>query len=367
VTKVTVVGGGNTAFGFAAALTLRDVEVALLEAPEFAASVEPVIQQGGIHIRGVAGEGFATIDMVTTDAGEAVAGASIVLVCVPAYGHQRMADLIVPYLSPDQIVVLTPGNCGGALEFAQLIQKKGTGQSSIVAEASSCLFACKKDGPGGVWIRGIKHGLPVAAFPGKHTQHVVRALRTLFPHFEPARHVLETSLSNINHIFHPPGALLNLGLVELAQQDWRFFSEGLSPAVCRVMEAVDQERVQIVAALGLEPTSTLEWMLTFYGGQGLKGRTLFEAASTSPIHGAAKGPRSLDHRYFTEDIPFGLVPIASIGRELGIGTGAIDTVVDLASLVSARDWWAEGRTAEKMGLTGMTAQQMIRYVTEGTV
>ncbi len=363
--KLAVVGGGNTAFGFAAALKLRGLEVALLEAPEFAASVEPVNQQGGIKICGVAGEGFAEIDTVTTDAKEAVVGASIVLICVPAYGHRRMAELLVPHLTSGQIVVLTPGNCGGALAFAQMVQKKGTGQAPIVAEASSCLFACKKDGPAGVWIRGIKQGLPVAAFPAKHTGQVVRALKEVFPQFEPARHVLETSLSNVNHIVHPPGTLLNLGLVELSRQDWAFFTQGLSPAVCRIMEAIDRERVEIVRALGLEPTTTLEWMLRFYGGQGMKGNTLFEAASTSPIHGAAKGPRNIDHRYISEDIPFGLVPIASIGRELGIRTGAIDTVVGLASLVSGRDWWTDGRTADKMGLAGMSASQMVEYVTEG--
>lgn len=363
--KVTVAGGGNAAFGMAAALKLRGFDVALLEAPEFAASIEPVIAQGGIKIRGVMGEGFAEIDTVTTDAREALANASIVFVCVPAYAHQRIAELMSAYLTSEQIVLLMPGNGGGALEFVRLTRESATGERPAVAEASSFLFACKKEGPDGVWVRGLKQGLPVAAFPGKETERVVEALKETFSEFGTARHVLETSLTNMNHIVHPPAMLLNTGRVELAKEDWSFFLEGMSPAVCRAMEVIDRERLEIIAKLDLPPITMLEWMLKFYGHQGMKGNSLYEALSTTPVHGASKAPHSIDHRYITEDIAFGLVPIASVGQELGVETPAINTLISLASLVSDRDWWTEGRTADKMGLTGMSASQMIEYVMEG--
>ncbi|MGQ9585993.1 MAG: NAD/NADP octopine/nopaline dehydrogenase family protein [Anaerolineae bacterium] len=364
--KTTVVGGGNTAFGLSASLKLRGFEVALLEAPEFETSIQPVIEQGGIRIRGVVGEGLAEIDMVTTEAKKALDGAAIVFVCVPAYGHQRMAELIIPHLVGGQVVLLMPGNCGGALEFAQLVKKSGTGQRPMVAEAASCLFACRKDGPAGVWVRGLKQGMPVAAFPARDTKQVVGVLKETFSQFEEAAHVLETSLNNSNHMLHPPGVLFNLGLVQLAKEDWGFFYQGLSPGVCQVMEAMDRERLEILGRLDLPKVTLLDWLLRFYGHQGMKGDTVFEAVSTSPVHGPSKGPRSIEHRYITEDVPFGLVPIASIGRELGVKTLAMDSVITLASIVSGRDWWAEGRTADKMGLAGMSARQMIQYVTEGT-
>lgn len=363
--KAAVVGGGNTAFGLTATLALRGFEVALFEAPEFAASIEPVIEQGGIKIRGVAGEGLAQLDTVTTDAAQALADAQIAFVCVPAYGHERMAELMAPHLVDDQIVLLMPGNCGGALEFAQLVTRRGKGQRPLVAEAASCLFACRKDGPAGVWVRGLKQSMPVAAFPARNTERVVRSLRELFPQFEAARHVLETGLNNSNHMLHPPGVLLNLGLVELSKEDWGFFFEGLSPAVCRMMEAMDRERVEILTQLDLPSITLLDWLLKFYGHQGMAGATVYEAVSTSPVHGPSKGPRSVEHRYITEDVPFGLVPMASIGRELGVATPAIEALVGIASVVSDTDWWSEGRTADKMGLKGLSARQMIEYVMEG--
>jgi opine dehydrogenase len=366
VAKYAVVGGGNTAFGLAATLKIRGFEVALLEAPEFAASIKPVQALGGIKLRGVVGEGLAQIDLVTTDPAAALAGASVVFVAVPAYGHQRMAELILPELTRDQVLVLTPGNAGGALAFAQLLLELPADKRPFLAEASSCLFACKKDGPDGVWVRGLKQGLPVAALPATETRTVLDALNVPFPEFGPARDVLETSLTNVNHVVHPPGILLNLGRVELGKNDWLFYADGLSPAVCRVMEAVDKERVEVVTRLGLPPKPMLAWLLQFYGHQGMKGDTLYEAFNNTPVHGPSKGPRSVAHRYITEDVPYGLVPIASIGHELGVRTPTIDTLIALAGLVSGKDWWRDGRTVDQMGLAGMSAEQMSRYVARGS-
>jgi len=349
----------------AAALKLRGFEVALLEHPDSVGNIEPVMARGGIKIRGILGEGLAEIDTVTTDAQEGLANASLVFVCVNASEQQRTAELMSPYLTDEQIVLLMPGNGGGALAFVQMIKESETDQRPVVAEASSFLLAGKKDGPDGVWVRGLKTGLPVAAFPGKETKRVVEALKETFSEFKAARHVLETSLTAVNHVIHPPGMLLNVGRLELAKEDWFFYSEGLSPAVCRTMEAIDRERVEIVTKLDLPPITMLEWLLQFYGQQGMKGDNLFEALNKSPVHGPSKAPRSIDQRYITDDIPFGLVPMASIGRELGVETPAIDTLIALASIVSDRDWWAEGRTADKMGLAGMSASQMIEYVMEG--
>jgi opine dehydrogenase len=50
---------------------------------------------------------------------------------------------------------------------------------------------------------------------------------------------------------------------------------------------------------------------------------------------------------------------------LGINTPALDTLIALAGLVHGKDWWAEGRTAAKMGLAGKSAKQMVDYVREG--
>ena len=58
----------------------------------------------------------------------------------------------------------------------------------------------------------------------------------------------------------------------------------------------------------------------------------------------------------------GLVPLASVGHSLGIPTPMMDSFVNIASAVCGRDFWKEGRTAEKLGLAGKTADEIRQMV-----
>ncbi|MBW1838907.1 MAG: NAD/NADP octopine/nopaline dehydrogenase family protein, partial [Deltaproteobacteria bacterium] len=64
-----------------------------------------------------------------------------------------------------------------------------------------------------------------------------------------------------------------------------------------------------------------------------------------------KSPTTLNSRYLWEDIPTGLVPISSFGNTLGVGTDAIDYLIDDGCNILKRDFWEEGRTLEKLGLS----------------
>ena len=95
------------------------------------------------------------------------------------------------------------------------------------------------------------------------------------------------------------------------------------------------------------------------------GETTYELNRASWVHRDIRAPKELRSRYLTEDVPFGLVPIASIARELGIATPTIDLVIDLASLLVDEDLRAAGRTAASLGLAGRTADEMVEFVETG--
>ncbi len=78
-----------------------------------------------------------------------------------------------------------------------------------------------------------------------------------------------------------------------------------------------------------------------------------------------KSPPSLDHRYIREDIGYGLVPMAEIGKLLGIKTPVMDALITLASTALGVDFRVEGLTLEKMGLAGATREQTLRYLENG--
>ena len=89
---LTVLGGGNTAFSVAADLTLAGASVTLGELPSFGQAVEPILTSREIELDGVAHRGIAKLHHVTTDLAEALAGNELVLLIIPAYGHQTFAE-----------------------------------------------------------------------------------------------------------------------------------------------------------------------------------------------------------------------------------------------------------------------------------
>ncbi|NLX63052.1 MAG: opine dehydrogenase, partial [Tissierellia bacterium] len=77
-------------------------------------------------------------------------------------------------------------------------------------------------------------------------------LKDVYPSLNPAKNVLQTTLQNGNPIIHPPITLLNAGLVERTGGNFYFYEEGVTPAVGRLIEGLDKERIAIGKKLGLE-------------------------------------------------------------------------------------------------------------------
>ena len=57
--------------------------------------------------------------------------------------------------------------------------------------------------------------------------------------------------------------------------------------------------------------------------------------------------------------------MAYLGKMLGVATPTINALIDLASLISEKNYWEEGWTLEKMGISGMTNTRLMEYVEEG--
>ena len=53
-------------------------------------------------------------------------------------------------------------------------------------------------------------------------------------------------------------------------------------------------------------------------------------------------PETLDHRYITEDVPYGLIPISELGRKLGVTTPLIDSFIEIASMIIQKDFRKTG-------------------------
>ncbi len=197
--------------------------------------------------------------------------------------------------------------------------------------------------------------VPVAALPSTETGRVIHALKDAFPQFVPADNVLQTSFDNIGAIFHPAPTILNSGRIESTAGDFEYYHEGITPAVAKVIEQMDYERMAVAEALGVEAISAHAWLDAAYGATGA---TLYDAIQNNIGYKGIKAPENLQHRYIFEDVPASLVPISSIGDMLGVQTGMIKSIISLGSGIHGVDYWATGRNVKRLGIAGMTVRQI---------
>jgi opine dehydrogenase len=359
-----ILGAGHGGTAMAAHLGLMGFPVRLFNrSPE---RITPIQLAGSIEL--VAPDlvdlpqGYAPVQVATTDPEEAIVGADILMVCTPATGHRYMAQRCAPLLTDGQIIVLNPGRTGGALEFTHVLREDGVRADVIVAEAQTFIYAARMLNPAQVRIFRVKNSIPVAALPAYRTPEVVRRLRVAFPQFVPGDNVMKTSMDNIGAIFHPAVTVLNSARIESTHGDFEYYLEGITPSVARVLERMDAERVAVGEAMGFQCLTARQWLYMAYDAAG---RTLYDAINANPGYAGIRAPRTLDTRYLSEDVPMSLVPISSLGELLGVPTPTIDHVIGLACVLHGVDYRAEGRTAERLGLAGMSVKEIRHYVLEG--
>src|SRR5437016_5097098 len=146
-----------------------------------------------------------------------------------------------------------PGTLG-SLEFARVVREQRGPElfagpdGLVIAETDTAPYVCRKTGPASAHIWGVVSGLGVGAFPATRTVHVCGQLEGLFTGIRPYPNVLACGLSAMNPVVHPAGVLLNAGRIEHSRGDFYFYDEGVTPAVCHLIYAVDRERRAVGAA-----------------------------------------------------------------------------------------------------------------------
>jgi opine dehydrogenase len=364
IKTIAVLGAGHGGCAAAADLTRRGFEVRLQARSE--ERLAPLRARGGLEVEGIH-EGFVPLRHLTTSVAAAVEGADLVMLIVPSVAHAPYARELAKVLRPGQPIFLNPGHTGGSLHFVHELRGAGFQGEIRTAETVTLTYISRTQGPATVAIYSYTRNLKLAALPGRHADAMFALLKPVFPEIALASSVLETGMANINAVFHPPGMLLNAGWIEDTQGDFLFYREGITPAVGAVAEAVDTERMAIAQALGIPTVPFLE---TFYQAglttaEGRASGSISLACRVSGPNAKVKSPSSLENRYIHEDVGYGLVPMTVLGRLAGVPTPTMDALIRLASEAVHVPFAEEGLTLDRLGLTGVKAEDLLRYVVEG--
>ena len=362
IRTVAILGAGAGGCAAAADLSRRRFAVRLYSRSE--ATLRPLRERGGVAYTGVLGEGFAAIPCITNDIGEAMRGADLVMIMAPMMAHAPLAAAVAPHLTPDQVLFTAPGHT--ALHVPHVLRQNGIRQP-VTCETSTLPYPCRIVAPATVRIALEVRRLVFAAFPSKKTEGLQARVAEVYPAVWPAGNVLETVFLYMNAIHHPPAVLCNVGRIEWTGGDYCHYSEGITPSVGRLIDRLDVERRAIAAALRVRTEPFVEYFhrMGYTTEAAREAGTAYEAFHQSEPDRWIKAPPSLSHRYFDEDVPYGLVPLAHLARLAGIATPTMDALIALASAVKGVDYMRGGLTLERMGLAGVSRDDLDRLLTEG--
>lgn len=359
--NVTILGCGNGGRSAACEIALGGHRVTLYEMPEFADTVEKIRETRVIKSVGVI-EGTAVIHKVTCDIAEAVEDSEVIIIIVPTMYQLGYARLLAPHLRDGHNVVLMPGSLG-SLEFVEELRRLGIEKDITVSDFAALPYATRIISPDTVRIFGRRAVLSIGVFPAVKAERVMPVMEDVYPGIVEMRDVFEAGLSNPNPTLHCLGVLLNAGRIEYSHGEFYYYEEGLTPGVCKAVESMDQERVNIGSALSLELLSLKDtYPVMKYGP---KGDSFWQVIrGVQPLMGV-KGPSELDNRYITEDVPIGLVCYSQLGRQLGVDVKLMESVIHVAGAMLDRDFYENGRTLARCGISNMGSEALIEYVRTG--
>jgi opine dehydrogenase len=245
----------------------------------------------------------------------------------------------------------------GSLEFKNWTRLGLRSRDIIVAETSTLPYAVRTVEPGRIRVfLKVKGGLFVAAVPSRDTPQVLERMQGIYPALVTAKNILQTSLQNGNPAIHPAVTLLNAALIERTRGHFRFYEEGVTAAVGRLIKAIDRERIAVGRELNVDvvPEPDVGYV------QGYMAERSYDVGyAEAPGFQGIKAQSSLDHRYFREDVGFGLVFWRSLAEQINVETPTISAVIRLTSVLTGEDYLAQGRrTMESLGLSQYTTEEL---------
>jgi opine dehydrogenase len=362
INKVALLGAGNGGCAAAVDLTLRGLDVRLYGRSP--GTVEPLQKRGGVEYEGIFGDGFVKIPIITRSMEEAMKGADVVVVMAPAHAHENIATQLAPHLTDNQPLLAAPGH---TLTLIPNTLRRLGHRNPVTCGTSTLPYICRKTAPDRVKVSRASAKLIFSSFPALHTEELADRLRKVFPPLFPVPTVLDALFRYTNAIHHPPALLCNVGRLEATGGDYCHYFDGITPSVGAMIDTLDRERLGAAEAFGCNVPKLADYFFEMgYTGQGGKdGGTAYATFQNSEPNRWIKAPSTIDHRFFNEDIPFGLVPFSELGRLAGAKCEAIDAVITLASALRGQKYREIGLNLKRMGFDGMDARQVRRVVREG--
>ena len=346
MSDIAIAGSGAIARAYAAMLARDGHRVSMWSPRDGARDLGNAVHATGLveGRHGVAVSGSA----------QPIADADAVLVALPATAYAATLPEIARRVRTSQTVFVSGALSLAPLWLAELAAANGT-RPLIVASGTTVATARSTDG--GVSVNTIRTRVSIASLPATRSAEALAALTALFgERFDVAPDVVAVTLANINPVAHAAMALANLTRIEYAEA-WPQYRY-LTPAVARLVEAMDRERRGVAAAFGRD---VLPIEAHFQRSFDVPQTALADiAAELHRRRGGPAGPTSLDTRFVLEDVPYGLVVNAALGRIVNADTRVTDGAITLLSTLYGDDFRAGNPLIDALALGSASRDSLLR-------
>jgi opine dehydrogenase len=243
--------------------------------------------------------GTARIE-VAVDVARALAGAHAALLSVPPHALGPVLRRIAPMLHDGVPILLAPSHSLAPLLLDRLLASLGK-RAPIGAMATPPVVATRL-AHDLVRITALRASVEIAAVPAVDAPGLAQLCAMLFGlHFLPLHDALGAALASPEPVLQAALALGNATRIEAAEP-WDMHAQ-MTPAICRLAERLDGERMLLSGALG---HAAVPLATALHRAGGVPEGTLGEMARALAAEGPAPGPQGLDAAHLAEAVTYGL-------------------------------------------------------------
>lgn len=400
---IAVLGGGAVGKTCAADMKLAGREVRLFDMMPFAETTLANVEKTGITLDGIQRNlycfersGRAFFDLVTSDIGEAVKGAGLIVVAAPAMAHEPFFRALIPHLEDGQVVHIFTDNYATLL-LRKLMREMGCTKKIIVGGWSSAPYGTRIESVNGFAFPhvGVKYRaitLRGASLPMSDIDDFMESSKYL-PCIDAVTYgdgpvagntVLDIGFANINPVIHVPATILGVSTMENwgvifgghDRTNYSMYSHGLCKSICEVQYQFYEEEKAIAKAIGVgTPSYSYESFFSRrsvltqeYMGLNKEGKDNVVFPLDQPSNEGNTGPNSIHHRYLTEDVPVGCKIYHDLGVQYGVKTPIIDSMIALAGAMHKKNFLETSKySLEYLGIGDMSKEELLDYLNNGNL
>lgn len=339
--KVGIAGAGSIAFGTAALLCANGHDP-MLWSPSGEGTKELA---AGAELAALGALEVTCAPRIAADAAALAQENDVLVIALPGYGHKMVMDALAPHIRNGQHVIISSHMSLGAIYLSGLLEKRGV-TAPITAWGTTAITGRRQSGTE-VKVNTVRKLIDLCTVPEDSSAEALALCVRLFgERFQPRDGLLAISLSNLNPQNHMGIALGNMTRMEHGET-WGQ-GQNVTPNVGRLLEALDEERLAIAGALGLDVRTIFEhFHLSFH----VPVSSISEMNQKMHEQGnGGTGPATADSRYVTEDVPYGLALTVALGDLTGRPAELHRAGIRIFSAMYGRDFLAENELLDALDL-----------------